>query len=309
MNPDAGLGAVNREIERLEKMYENHPDMYVSVMWRIGNKLFFNASHSATGKRIYKWSELIEELSEKIITKKTKSNYGKGDQMQTIAYYMNFDPDDASSEILTNRKIRVSKLLELWQSVFNSIEHDWEHNVPKKFLMEYTPSTSFKGIFISGQSSEGIEDPIVKKEYTEYLAKREALSEKATVQKQAKNVVRTNKDIVKKYIVDSYSLRPFAASELETLLKDSKLDEVFAKEILDAVRKAEKEAPPPSAYRNWHSKDGLFKAKAKFISSDSKSVTMEKEDGKQTTMVIEDLRSVDQRFIKEQIIQIGNKKD
>jgi hypothetical protein len=149
-------------------------------------------------------------------------------------------------------------------------------------------------------SPNGIKDPIVKKEYTEYLEKRDALSKKATDQKQAKDTVRENKDSVKKYIIQSHSLRPFATSELEQLLQDNKVDAAFAKEILDAIKKAEKYAPPPSVYRNWQSKDDLFKAKAKFVSADDKKVTLEKEDGKQTTIEISVLRTVDQRFIKEQ---------
>ena len=256
LNPDANLTSVNREIERLEKMYENHQDAYVSIMWRVVNKLFYNASRPVHGKQIYKWSELIEELNEKIFSKKTEAISAKGDQMHTIAYYMIFDPDEAPSEILTNRKIRVSKLLEIWQSVFNSIEHDWDSNDPKNIVRRYSPPASFKGIFISGMSPDSIKDPIVKKEYTEYLAKRESLSEKAIAQKQAKDVVREKRDCLKKYIIYSYSLRPFATSELELLLKDCKLEQAFAKEILDAVKTAERDAPPPSDYRTWISKDG-----------------------------------------------------
>jgi hypothetical protein len=83
-------------------------------------------------------------------------------------------------------------------------------------------------------------------------------------------------------------------------LKDNKVEADFAKEILDAVKKAEKNAPPPSNYRNWQSKDGLFKAKAKYVSSDAKNVTLEKENGKQTTIELSVLRDIDQRFVKEQ---------
>jgi hypothetical protein len=289
VDPNTNLTAVNREIERLEKMYENHPDMFVAVFHRIVNTFFYNG-HFIANRRILEWSELIEKLNQKIFEKRPESNYSKGMQIQAIVYYMLFDPDEASSEILTNRKIRVSKIIELWQSISNSIEPDWS---PYGRLPPYWPPASYTETFHSGQSPDGIKDPIVKKEYTEYLEKREALSNKAIDQQEAKDVVRINKDGVKKYIIQSYSLRPFATSELEKLLQDNKVDAAFAQEILDAVKKAEKDAPPPSIYRNWQSKDGLFKAKAKFISADDKNVTLEKEDGKQTTIEISVLRTVD----------------
>ncbi|MDR2346836.1 MAG: hypothetical protein LBE18_12305 [Planctomycetaceae bacterium] len=298
VNPNADWAAVNREIERLEKMYENHPDMYVIVMIRIVNTFFYH-THFKSNRRFYEWSELIEKLNQKIFNKKPESNEGKGWQIEAIVDYMTFDPDEAPLEILTNRKIRVSKIIEIWQNVSNNIEHDWDRNDPKNILHPYSPPLSFTEGFKSGQSPDSIKDPIVKKEYTEYLEKRAALSKKAWDQKQAKEVVRKSKNGIKKYIIDSYSLRPFAAPELEQILKDNKVEEAFAKEILDAVKKAEKEAPPPSEFRNWQSKDGLFKAKAKFVSSDNKNVTLEKEDGKQTTIEISVLRTVDQRFVNE----------
>ncbi|MGL4942368.1 MAG: SHD1 domain-containing protein, partial [Thermoguttaceae bacterium] len=105
----------------------------------------------------------------------------------------------------------------------------------------------------------------------------------------------------KKYLIDSYSLHPFATAELEALLKEHKVDDALAKEVLDAVKEAEKNAPPPSDYRNWQTKDGLFKASAKYVSSDGKDVTIEKPDGKQTTIELSALRKADQDYVREQI--------
>ncbi|MDR1384935.1 MAG: hypothetical protein LBJ67_13965 [Planctomycetaceae bacterium] len=53
--------------------------------------------------------------------------------------------------------------------------------------------------------------------------------------------------------------------------------------------------------RNWQSTDKLFKTSAKFISLDNGAVTLEKTDGKRTTIEISVLRDIDQRFIKEQL--------
>ncbi len=71
---------------------------------------------------------------------------------------------------------------------------------------------------------------------------------KSIDQSQAKHVVELHADNVEKFFIDIYSLHPFATAELATLLKEYKVDESFATEILDAVKEAEKNAPPPSDY-------------------------------------------------------------
>jgi hypothetical protein len=221
---------------------------------------------------------------------------------------MLLDPEDSLTSINVNRKKRVSKILELWQNISaDSIKVDWNPQDPKNILR--LPPAIFKEDFNLGQSPDTIKDPIVKREYTEYLEKRAARLNKASEQKWAKEIVHEDKDIVKNYIIDSYSLRPFATAELEQLLKTYKFDSALSKEILEAVRKAEQEAPPPiSEFRNWETTDGLFKTKAKFISSDGKTVTIEKENGKKVTLNVEDLRWSDKNVIKEKTKKTTDKK-
>jgi hypothetical protein len=53
-------------------------------------------------------------------------------------------------------------------------------------------------------------------------------------------------------------------------------------------------------FRNWQSADNLFEARAKFISLDKKNdVTLEKENGKQTTIEFSALRKEDQDYVKQ----------
>jgi hypothetical protein len=53
--------------------------------------------------------------------------------------------------------------------------------------------------------------------------------------------------------------------------------------------------------RDWESTDGLFKTNAKFVSLDKKEVTLEKANGKQTTIELSALRKEDQVYVKEQL--------
>ncbi|MDR1478960.1 MAG: CCDC34 family protein [Planctomycetaceae bacterium] len=54
-------------------------------------------------------------------------------------------------------------------------------------------------------------------------------------------------------------------------------------------------------FRYWHSKDGIFRTNAKYISYDFKqrSVTIEKEDGKQITLDFSDLCKEDQQYLRD----------
>jgi hypothetical protein len=97
---------------------------------------------------------------------------------------------------------------------------------------------------------------------------------------------------------------------LETILKENKVDSTMVKEILDAVRKAEKEHPD-DGFRIWRSSDKLFKAEAKFISAEDiivngkptndQKITLEKRDGKQTTIEFLALRQLDKDYIERQL--------
>jgi hypothetical protein len=293
---DADTTAVNREIKQLEKMYEASPDFYVAAMSQVVRVLFRENRDNDN-----KWSLLLETLTKRILSKFPQDSGNKGYQINIIFNCMPLDPEDSPKRTTANRTIRVSKILELWYVVSATIEADWDFNDPKNILEPYSPPNSYQGGFKVGMSPQGITDEEVKKEYTEYLEKREALAEKSIEQKRAKDVVREDKDGVKKYIIDSYSIHPFATAELETLLTKYKVEKAFAKEILDAVKQAEKDALPLSDFRTWQSKDKLFKTTAKFISLDKGNVTIEKSDGKRVTIELDAFRDVDQRFVKDQL--------
>jgi hypothetical protein len=53
--------------------------------------------------------------------------------------------------------------------------------------------------------------------------------------------------------------------------------------------------------RQWESTDGLFKVTAKFISLSKDEVTLEKADGKQTTIEFSVLRAADQEYVNRRL--------
>jgi hypothetical protein len=100
---------------------------------------------------------------------------------------------------------------------------------------------------------------------------------------------------------------------LEFVLKEYKKEPRADEELLDLLEKYKYPEPdkikllcqlqiPYKGFREWQSTDKLFKATAKFISLDSNGeVTLEKEDGKQTTIELSVLRDIDQRYVQEQM--------
>ncbi|MDR1478930.1 MAG: hypothetical protein LBJ00_08305 [Planctomycetaceae bacterium] len=58
---------------------------------------------------------------------------------------------------------------------------------------------------------------------------------------------------------------------------------------------------PYKGFRTWQSTDKLFKTNAKFISLDKGEVTLEKANGKRTTIELSVLRKEDQDYVKEQL--------
>ncbi|MGL4944015.1 MAG: hypothetical protein ACRC46_12590, partial [Thermoguttaceae bacterium] len=218
-----------KRIERLEKLYENRPDIYVEELWRVVHVLW----DCDRRDRSDQWHDLIDRLSTNIIDAKTKYSICKGLQIRVIVSYMRIDPNGSQASIMKLRKERVSKMLGHWQSVNNVVASCSDANA-KDAEPFYHPLSP-----VMGPSPEMMNDPVLQKEYAEHLKKRDALLNESLDQSDAGLVVRNSQGQVKKYLIDSYSLHPFATAELEALLKEHKVDDALAKEVLDAVKEAE----------------------------------------------------------------------
>jgi hypothetical protein len=100
------------------------------------------------------------------------------------------------------------------------------------------------------------------------------------------------------YMVGLYSVEPRADGELLELFSRSQYPEVEKVKILMELN------IPYKNYRTWESDRRKFKTNAKFISIDNRSrVTLEKPDGKQTTIDLHRLRAADRTYVREQTKQ------
>ena len=96
-----------------------------------------------------------------------------------------------------------------------------------------------------------------------------------------------------------YLIRPYfsVSTEIDTFEK------IFAPDVTlerEGTRKLFLFNIPYKGFRIWQSTDQLFKTTAKFISLEKGEVTLEKADGKQTTIELFELRPEDQSYVKEQ---------
>jgi hypothetical protein len=290
-------------IDFIEKNLADDPDAYVTLAWKL-----LIRSENYRDNRLF---DLCSKVYQRAISLNVDfSPYRLGQQIDIIdsrirglIYY------DDELTMIQERRNMSEKILHCMVMIQSYIDDNWNEDCfnPDEYvdIPKNEPDLltgMFNGpYFVFQLLPERIKNKDTREKFERQVKEAKNKLKQAELQRLAKKARHNMKDgqVVKDFLISMYSLRPFAMSELEKLLKDNKVDEAFAKEILAAVKKAEAEIPPPSEYRNWQSKDGLFKAKAKFISSDDKNVTLEKEDGKQTTIELSVLRSVDQRFVKE----------
>jgi hypothetical protein len=290
-------------VEYIDDNLADNPSAYVTTA-----RLFLLISERDANDRIL---ALRERVFRKAINQNVDSlPYCLGQQIDILNSHKRILlANDAEFLLINERKYLCQKMIKNIQKIQSYIDKTFdEENFDFRELIEIPEDEpdlligAFNGPYVElNLPSEKIKDKDKREKFERQVAEAKAMIEKADLQREAKRIIKEKYETAKLFLATMYSLPPFATSELEKLLKDNKVDATFAKEILDAVKKAEKDVPHPSDYRNWQSTDKLFKTNAKFISLDNGDVTLEKTDGKRTTIELSVLRDIDQRFIKEQL--------
>jgi hypothetical protein len=288
---------INREIS-------DDPDAYVTTVWK-----YLKRFERRLDEKTY---PIYDEMSQKAINMDVNDlPYRLGQQIDLIGNRYLVAIGYSDERTLTKQRRQMSqKLLSNWQQILSFIDDLWdEQNFDPRSMVEIPNDPElWLGASVGPYtflhlSPERFKNQETQKKYVKQVKEAKSKIKQANIQREAKKVRFEKKDgqVIKDFLIAVYSLQPFATSELEQLLKDQKVDEVFAKEVLDAVRKTEKEVPPMTEFRDWETSDKLFKAKAKFVSSNGKTVTLEKENGKQMTLNLEDLRWSDKNIVNEKL--------
>jgi hypothetical protein len=313
-----------QQIEQVEMSRAEYIKTMMYVLWLLESYRVNNDDVQSTCNNIV---ENITKITRDEIRDKTGLNLQdnhiveiQGDQISSFLYVdlkLQDEVNDCNPYI---RKKYCTKLMSIWSDVIGRIDAQWESGkIPKHFednqtvkdgmmvMNGFVPPESYGKSYNSGMDFSNVEDPATRKAYQEYRDKMQYLSTKISEQKKLRTIQWLYLDFIKRFLIDAYSLPPYRTVELETILKENKVDSAMSKEILDAVRKTEKERPD-DGFRIWRSSDKLFKSEAKFISADDiivngkptndKKITLEKRNGKQTTIDLSTLRQLDKDYIE-----------
>jgi hypothetical protein len=141
-----------------------------------------------------------------------------------------------------------------------------------------------------------IKNPKTRQKYEEALWINRKNILEYNIQRMMSDLQPNVKQVFLEYVLKTYSEEPRADQELIDLLEKYEYPETAKAKLLLELN------IPYKGVRNWESTDKLFKATAKFISLDDKGeVTLEKENGKQTTIELSVLRKEDQDYVKERL--------
>jgi hypothetical protein len=219
-------------LEKIEKTTDAFVNDICDIIIQIPSLKIQNNNNNNNNELDDEDYELIESLFDKVLDYKTNDISTIG---RIIAAIISVPLTDSYMGIigLKFRDKRVSRLLEMWNIIVVIRNNkDIDVNIEPFHLPE-----TYSGGFRFGSSPETIENKEIKKNYEEYLKKRDDLLKSKINYNQACIIKKFYEKKIAEYIIDSYSIRPFATSELEKLLQDNKVDVTFAKEILDAVKK------------------------------------------------------------------------
>ncbi|MDR1484458.1 MAG: hypothetical protein LBT09_06505 [Planctomycetaceae bacterium] len=106
-------------------------------------------------------------------------------------------------------------------------------------------------------------------------------------------VANTEQDFTR-FALRAYSESPRADRELIDLLEKYKYPKENMLKLLCDLE------IPYKGFRNWESTDGMFKTTAKFVSFDKGEVTIEKGNGRHTSIELKYLRKADKDFVNKQ---------
>ena len=153
--------------------------------------------------------------------------------------------------LIRDRKCMSQKMIYNMQKIMSYIDDTWDEEKfnPDQYI-EWPEGMVWMGAVSSGSNllgfpPERIADKDKREKFERQVNEAQVLQEKAVLQRDAK-IARCGLEdfkIVKDFLMELYSMQPFATTELKAILKEHRVGEAFAKEILEAVQKAESEFP------------------------------------------------------------------
>ena len=194
-------------------------------------------------------------------------------------------PDPTTLEWAAERKEKLELLLQLATIVSTAVDN-MPAVIPRVQSIEVPDSK-----YSSGIAPQSVLEPETRKKYEDALWENHKNAWNHRLKNGLQGIDEKLYHRLGIYIRSAYLLEPRADEELTALLEEYEYPMKKRVELLLMFK------IPYKGFRDWESTDGLFKAYAKPVSVDAKTVTLEKWDGKRTTIKLADLRDVDRKFL------------
>jgi len=192
------------------------------------------------------------------------------------------------------RKWQTQKAIQIWNQLETHADRTWSI---ENYTNELRPLSDISPFYAMDISQ--IPDSKERKKCIDYIERKNILIRRSVNQFKAIELQKQIQDEFIRILVSYYTTAPYDKQEIEKLLETLKDSSNISERILESIKK--QAAWIEAGFREWLTKDGLFKPTAKFISLDKKDVKLEKEDGKQITIELSALRKEDQDYVKRQI--------
>jgi hypothetical protein len=259
----------NKDMEFIEK-----------TLNEIANKMknYANEARSIQNGDVYKKPETIDDVLN-VFERRYRS-------LKNIIYY--FERLDDIDAVKLRSTISI-EWFSFRKTLYQSFDEKHDFSIP------VYKNLDVKGPYPSGIDPKHIKEPDIRKDYEERLIKNTQLAHERRVQLTLRQLLEDATKELEKFIHNAYERKPRADQELIDLL------EKYEYPLIDRIKLLCDLNIPYKGFRNWESKDRLFRATAKFISLEKDEVYLEKSDGKKTSIELSALRKEDQDYVKKQL--------
>lgn len=207
--------------------------------------------------------------------------------LELVSYFS----DTKNSKLLIDvRQPVASSWLSFYKSMADVVDENFDFN-----NMPFSNIAPNGGPYPAGIAPENIQEPEIRKDYEERLAKNAKYALEYRLQRKLKKITSLSSVEINAFIIKSYHQAPRADIELVQLLEQYKYPEEENVKVFKSLD------IPYKGFREWKTNDGLFTLVAKVVSANKKEVVLEKSDGKQITIELSALRQADQDYVKERL--------
>ena len=141
----------------------------------------------------------------------------------------------ANQEWNKNRRKGTERWSHAWQRLEDAIDENWDPNDIPEANVSPPKGIGIPGI--PGMSPELIKDPVLRAEYEKAIERNHEKVKIHNEQIKLRNTKKMYSRIVEKYLVQTYSIPPFANDELRKYLEKFKIDKETQTRIIEAVTK------------------------------------------------------------------------